>query len=93
MAKQSEPATLVAIFSSGRVTIGKPAQRTSVPVVWALHKGLLERKKIQTIRGKSPKKINKNITRYEDTYVSRKRSAKELRLMCSCFIATSVKII
>lgn len=42
---------------------------------------------------KISKIINKNITRYEDTYVSRKRSAKELRLMCSCFIATSVKII
>ena len=40
VAKANDPATLVAIFSSGRVTIGKPAQRISVPVVCALHKGL-----------------------------------------------------
>jgi len=29
----------------------------------------------------------------EENYVSRNKSAKELRLMCSPFIATSVKII
>lgn len=40
VARQSEPATLVAIFSRGKVTIGKPAHRISVPVVCALHKGL-----------------------------------------------------
>lgn len=42
VARQSDPATLVAIFSSGNVTIGRPAQRISVPVVCALHKGLKE---------------------------------------------------
>lgn len=40
VAKHNDPATLVAIFSRGRVTMGKPAQRISVPVVWALHSGL-----------------------------------------------------
>jgi len=40
VARQSDPATLVAIFSRGRVTIGKPAHSISVPVVCALHKGL-----------------------------------------------------
>lgn len=40
VARHSEPATLVAIFSRGRVTIGRPAHRTSVPVVCALHNGL-----------------------------------------------------
>lgn len=44
VARQSEPATLVAIFSRGSVTIGRPAHRTSVPVVWALHNGLLRTK-------------------------------------------------
>lgn len=44
VAKHREPATLVAIFSRGRVTIGRPAQRTSVPVVCALHSGLQVRK-------------------------------------------------
>lgn len=42
VARQSEPATRVAIFSRGSVTIGKPAQRISVPVVCALHNGLQE---------------------------------------------------
>ena len=40
VARQSDPATLVAIFSRGRVIIGKPAHKISVPVVCALHKGL-----------------------------------------------------
>lgn len=43
VAKHNEPATLVAIFSRGRVTIGRPAQSTSVPVVCALHSGLREK--------------------------------------------------
>lgn len=41
VARHSEPATLVAIFSSGRVIIGRPAHNISVPVVWPLHNGLL----------------------------------------------------
>lgn len=40
VARHSEPATLVAIFSSGSVIIGTPAHNTSVPVVCALHSGL-----------------------------------------------------
>jgi hypothetical protein len=44
--------------------MGSPAHRTSVPVVWALQRG-----------------------------VSRKRSARALRLICSFFAATSVKMI
>ena len=40
VAMQSEPATLVAIFSKGIVIIGTPAHKTSVPVVCALHNGL-----------------------------------------------------
>lgn len=40
VARQREPATLVAILSRGRVIIGSPAHNTSVPVVWPLHSGL-----------------------------------------------------
>lgn len=40
VARQSEPATLDAIFCRGRVIIGRPAHSTSVPVVWPLHNGL-----------------------------------------------------
>lgn len=50
VAKHREPATLVAIFSRGRVIIGRPAQRTSVPVVCALYTGLQVTKKNQHSR-------------------------------------------
>jgi hypothetical protein len=43
VATQREPATLVAIFSSGRVIIGKPAHSISVPVVCALQRGLIQK--------------------------------------------------
>jgi hypothetical protein len=39
----SDIATRVAIFSSGRVTMGSPAHKTSVPVVCALQRGLQQR--------------------------------------------------
>lgn len=44
VARQSDPATLVAIFSRGKVIMGKPAHNISVPVVCALHKGLKKMK-------------------------------------------------
>lgn len=44
MARHKDPATLVAIFSNGSVTIGTPDHNTSVPVVCALHRGLQELK-------------------------------------------------
>ncbi|BAS75873.1 Os01g0915350, partial [Oryza sativa Japonica Group] len=43
VARHSEPATLVAIFSSGRVIIGRPAHNISVPVVWPLHNGRVKK--------------------------------------------------
>lgn len=113
MARQSEPATLVAIFSRGRVTIGKPAHSISVPVVCALHKGLKENKvhahktkknyiseqlEAEQERGEGQldanRKIKTQIKKIQvSNYESRNKSAKELLLMCSFFVATSVKII
>uniref|UniRef100_A0A0A9DTV8 Uncharacterized protein n=1 Tax=Arundo donax TaxID=35708 RepID=A0A0A9DTV8_ARUDO len=44
VARQREPATLVAIFSSGSMIMGKPAHRMSVPVVCALRRGVSRNK-------------------------------------------------
>lgn len=64
VARHNEPATLVAIFSSGSVTIGRPAQRTSVPVVCALHRGLPRRTTKINIR---PKNNRVYFMRYKHT--------------------------
>lgn len=46
VARQSDPATRVAIFSSGNVIIGTPAHSTSVPVVCPLHRGLMTQDRV-----------------------------------------------
>lgn len=50
VARQSEPATRVAIFSWGSVIIGRPAHKTSVPVVWPLHSGLFIQHNVKVLQ-------------------------------------------
>jgi len=106
VARHREPATLVAIFSKGSVIIGKPAHNISVPVVCALHRGLssanIGKDIFRLVDGIQEIGLHVySLRRFvigerkerKKTHVSRKRSAKAPRLMCSFFIATSVNTI